>query len=78
MASGAVSLADYPGDAIVVACTKCERRGRYRKALLIAAHGPAISLPTLLREISANCPRRAAASVYDGCGAHYPGLEQLR
>ena len=45
MASGALSLGDYPGDVILLACSKCERRGRYRKASLVAAHGPEIGLP---------------------------------
>jgi hypothetical protein len=34
-----VTLAEHPGDMVRLACTKCERRGQYRKATLIERYG---------------------------------------
>jgi hypothetical protein len=36
MATGALSPGDYPCEVVVLACSKCERRGRYNKARLVA------------------------------------------
>ena len=70
---GSLSLADYPGDMVRLACNRCGRRGQYRKATLLERYGPAIALPDLRLEI-AQCER------YDhltgGCGVHYEGLDQ--
>jgi hypothetical protein len=30
-----VTLAEHPGDMVRLACTKCERRGLYRKSTLL-------------------------------------------
>jgi hypothetical protein len=35
-----VRIRDHPGDMVRLACTKCERRGQYRKATLIVRYGP--------------------------------------
>ena len=35
-----VILAEHPTDMVRIACTKCERRGQYRKATLIERFGP--------------------------------------
>ena len=51
MTSGAFSLSDYLGDVIVLACTKCDRRGRYGKGRMIAEHGRAIGLPNCSRAL---------------------------
>jgi hypothetical protein len=74
MPSGAVTLADYPGDVIVLACEKCERRGRYSKARLVAEHGPNIKLPDLRHRLAAGCPRVKNPTGNVGCGAIYPDL----
>lgn len=73
MPSGALSLGDFPGDVIRVACSKCDRAGRYRKRSLIAIHGDAVSLPDLLGRIAVGCPKRQAFG-NDLCGAFYPDL----
>jgi hypothetical protein len=31
-----VTLAEHPGDMVRLACTRCERRGQYRKSTLLA------------------------------------------
>ena len=74
MTSGAVTLADYPGDMVVLACAKCDRRGRYRKASLVAIHGAKIGLPDLLGRVAADCPKQRDELGNDRCGAHYPEL----
>ncbi len=76
MTSGALSLADYPGDVIALACSKCDRRGRYSKGRLVAAHGRVVGLPNLLTRIAADCPRQRDPLGNDRCGAHYPGFGQ--
>jgi hypothetical protein len=35
-----VTLAEHPTDIVRLACTKCDRRGQYRKATLIERYGP--------------------------------------
>jgi hypothetical protein len=35
-----VTLAEHPGDMVRLACTKCDRRGQYRKATLLERYGP--------------------------------------
>jgi hypothetical protein len=61
-----------------VACNRCERRSRLRSDWLLAEHGPALSMPTLLRILAGDCPRMQAAQMSDVCGAHFPGLSALR
>jgi len=65
----ALTLAGEQGTHLHVACTRCLRRGRYRIARLIAAHGRDHPLPTLLHTISADCPKRGTGQHSDRCGA---------
>lgn len=74
MPSGALSLSDYPGDAVVLACSKCDRRGRYHKARLVAEHGPDIGLPDLRARLAADCPLIDMQVGNETCGAVYPEL----
>ena len=74
MTSGAVTLADYPGDMIVLACVKCERRGVYRKDRLVAEHGPNMKLPDLRHVLASDCPRVRNPIGNVGCGAVCPEL----
>jgi hypothetical protein len=45
---------------------------------LLAEHGPALPMPTLLRVLAGDCPRMQAQQVHDVCGAHFPGLSTLK
>ncbi len=72
MATGSLSLTEYPGDMVVVACDRCGRRGRLSKARLIADHGRDAALPDILRKI-ADCAK-AGGLGNDLCGAKYEGL----
>ncbi len=62
-----------------VACTRCDRQGRYQTAALVDKHGADFPVPAWLREVSAGCPRRVDPhpSIYELCGAHCPGLAGL-
>jgi hypothetical protein len=74
MTSGTLRLEQYPGDCVEFACTKCDRRGRYRKAALIAIHGAHIGLRDLLARMAADCPKVRNPIGNGLCGAHYPEL----
>jgi hypothetical protein len=68
-----LTLADYPGDMVVIECAKCSREGRLRKARPIAEHGAAIPLPDLRHTLAA-CPRRG--QVHDPCEVVFPDLAE--
>jgi hypothetical protein len=59
---------------LTVACTRCERAGRYRLDTLIVRHGEDFGIPDLLRHLSADCPKRRSITVYDLCGIQCPEL----
>jgi len=73
-ASGAHILSDFEGkfDALTFVCSKCDRRGRYNLATLIDRFGADATVPNVLAEISADCPRRSPnrKSALDLCGVH--------
>jgi hypothetical protein len=77
--TGALTLAGVAErtDVLVVACSRCDRAGRYRLDTLISRHGPGYGVPELLRALSADCPKRESVSVYDLCGIHCPDLSKL-
>jgi hypothetical protein len=54
-----LTLADIAAktDRLVVACSRCDRRGRYSLAKLIAKYGPDKPGPELLCELSADFHR---------------------
>jgi hypothetical protein len=75
---GALTFGDLEGklEVLRVACTKCDRTGRYHVAKLIERYGPDGSLPEWRHEISKDCPKRAndRVALMDICGAHFPDL----
>ena len=63
-------LADEPRATILIACSKCEWKAAYQRAELLATHGPAYPMPSLLEHLAApGCPR--LGSHRDRCGVHY-------
>lgn len=72
---GAVSLAEVAAKAthLDVACTRCDRRGRYLLARLVAHLGPDYPMTDLGAEL-ANCPNRNATSHAARCDVYFPGL----
>lgn len=72
--TGAVPLAAYPAETVDLACSKCNRRGRYAKARLIAQYGAEIGLPDLRMRLAADCPRAQRPIGNDLCGVRYTTL----
>ena len=67
-----VTLAEYPMEMVRLACTKCERRGQYRKATLIEHFGADANMVDLRLKLAAGCPKIAANKIMDLCGVYYP------
>jgi hypothetical protein len=76
MSEGSITLGEVAERTAVlaVACTRCERVGRYQVDTLIARHGAGFGIPSLLRKLSADCSKRSSLSAYDICGIHCPEL----
>jgi hypothetical protein len=76
MASGSISLAQVAAHTagLAIACSRCDRAGRYRLDTLLARHGGDFGIPELLRLLSADCPKRHSLGAYDLCGIHCPEL----
>ena len=74
MSEGSITLGEAAGHtaALTVACTRCERAGRYNLDTLIARHGEGFGIPKLLRLLSKDRVKRASVSAYDLCGVHCP------
>jgi hypothetical protein len=72
MARSYVTLAEYPFDMVRLACTKCDRRGQYRKATLIERYGADANMVDLRLKLAAGCPKIAANKIMDLCGVYYP------
>jgi hypothetical protein len=64
-------------EALVVACSRCDRAERYLVAKLIETYGAALPIPWLLRTLSADCPKRQSDTHYGQCGVHCPDLPAL-
>jgi hypothetical protein len=77
--AGSLTLGDVAArtDVLTVACTRCDRAGRYPLATLIERHGRSFPIPALLRALSEDCPKRLYVSAYDMCGVHCPELARL-
>ena len=54
-------------DVLRVECTKCERKGRYSVAKLIAKHGRKGNMSAWVSDLKGDCPRRDAAGLQDRC-----------
>jgi hypothetical protein len=74
--SGSITLGDVAVHTAVlaVACSRCERAGRYNLDTLIGRHGEGFGIPRLLRLLSKDCAKHATVSAYDLCGVHCPEL----
>jgi hypothetical protein len=57
-------------EVLVVACNRCDRRGRLRTERLLAEHGPGLPMPALRRIIAADCAKMQAGAIHDVCGVH--------
>ncbi len=55
-----------------VACSRCDRKGRYSTARLVQQYGPEFAMTDLKNELT-NCPMRDANG-YQRCDVFFPGL----
>ncbi|MBB5414136.1 hypothetical protein HDG42_000160 [Paraburkholderia sp. JPY171] len=58
---------------IELACTRCDRHGRYRVDGLIQQFGPDFAMPDLSGEL-ASCPNRLASNPSMRCDVFFPRL----
>jgi hypothetical protein len=65
------ALADFPHPMVRLACSRCSRRGQYRKAALIEEYGGENTLPDL-RHLVTSCDRHGKLG--DACGVYYQDL----
>jgi hypothetical protein len=77
--SGSITLGEVAERTAVlaVACSRCDRAGRYKLDTLIARYGADFGIPDLLAVLSEDCPKRASVTIYDRCGVHCPDLPSL-
>ena len=62
-----------------IACSRCERHGRYRLNTLIARHDANAAVRVIVPELVADCPRRDSAALVERCDVLFPELrESLR
>jgi hypothetical protein len=55
-----MTLGQYPKSIVRLVCSRCDRKGQYRKETLIALHGSDVTMPDL-RHLIAKCPRVGSA-----------------
>jgi hypothetical protein len=60
-----------------VACSRCQRRGRYRLDKLIARHGANAGVRIIVPELTADCPQRNSAALMERCDILFPELAVL-
>lgn len=78
MTNGSIDLGDVAARAshIDVACSRCERKGRYQLARLVHTFGADFPMTNLGAEL-ANCPHRAEMAHNKRCDVYFPGLIKL-
>ncbi|SAL20950.1 hypothetical protein AWB70_01080 [Caballeronia cordobensis] len=76
--NGAVLLGEVAERAshIEIACSRCDRKGRYRVAKLVARLGEDFPMTDLGAEL-ADCPRRSMAAHHERCDVYFPTLVQI-
>jgi hypothetical protein len=62
---------------VAITCSKCPRAGQLPLRKLVQEHGRHIAIPDLLRQLSADCPKRASINATDVCGARLPEVPWL-
>ena len=66
-----MTLGKYPKPMVRVICSRCDRKGQYRKETLLALHGPDVTMADL-RHLIAKCERHGKHG--DACGIRYGDL----
>jgi hypothetical protein len=67
-----------------VACTRCERRGRYRLDTLISRYGADAGVRVIVPELTADCPQRESVALMEavrhpvrGATSCFPNCERI-
>jgi hypothetical protein len=60
-----------------VECTRCERKGRYNVAKLLAQHGHRGNMSKWLSDLKGDCPKRNAARPHERCDLICPDLPKV-
>jgi hypothetical protein len=66
-----MTLGQYPKSIVRLVCSRCARKGQYRKETLLALHCPDVTMLDLLHLI-AKCERYSKHG--DACGIRYGDL----
>jgi hypothetical protein len=66
-----MTLGQYPKSIVRLVCSRCNRKGQYRKETLLALHGPDVTMADL-RHLIAKCERHGKHG--DACGIRYGDL----
>jgi hypothetical protein len=74
---GAITLSDLVTPTLMLVCTRCERKGVYSVARLMAKHGDA-RLTDLRSFLTAGCPKRAKFSIHAQCEAQFDPPPETR
>ena len=64
-------------DVLRVECTKCDRKGRYSVAKLIAKHGRKGNMSGWVSDLKGDCPKRDAAGLQNRCDVVCPDLPKV-
>jgi len=76
--NGSILLGELAARAshIGIECSRCDRKGRYRIAKLVARLGEHFPMTDLGAEL-ADCPRRSATAHHEQCDVFFPKLPQI-
>ena len=72
-----MTLSDLIAPVLTLVCTRCERKGVYGVARLMAKHGDA-RLTDLRSFLTADCPKQAAFSIHAQCEAKFDPPPETR
>ncbi len=64
-------------DVLRVECTRCERKGRYNVATLIAKHGRKGNLTNWASDLKGDCPKRNVHALHERCDIICPDLSKV-
>jgi hypothetical protein len=79
-AGGEATLADLEACGcrrLEIACERCSRHGVYVVARLVERYGGGMSLRTLCRRLTTDCPGRHLGQAAAACSAHFLQLDNL-
>ena len=61
-----------------IECTRCQRKGRYTVAKLVAQYGRSGNMSKWVSDLRADCPKRNAPQLHERCNLICPDLPKVR